>query len=352
MPQAAIVAAASASMTSRNGTRSELARSSRYVSLWIVMTLLLGGFLSLPNALRAEALGISSRARCFSTTSALNAGGHENPLGLPRSGTPPNVMARMKRGLPEKRPIPRVSKVVAVSSAKGGVGKSTIAANLALASARQGLEPELDPDNRLVPLTAYGIKAMSMGFLVPQDAPIAWRGLMVQKAMNQLLYEVSWPHLDLLILDLPPGTGDVQLTITQSIELAGAVIVTTPQDLALRDAVRGVDLFRKVNVPILGMIQNMSSFTCSACGHNHDIFGLDGTCRESPVSRIRNTDCSIGGTRKCAEMGLTLLGDIPLHAEICRDADAGKPTVVGSPDGPQAKAFHAVVEQLRKVLGI
>jgi hypothetical protein len=117
---------------------------------------------------------------------------------------------------------------------------------------------------------------MSMGFLVPQDNPIAWRGLMVQKAMNQLLFEVAWPSLDVLVLDLPPGTGDVQLTITQSITLAGAVIVSTPQDLALRDAVRGVELFKKVDVPILGMVQNMSTFTCTNCGHNHDIFGLDG----------------------------------------------------------------------------
>ena len=115
-----------------------------------------------------------------------------------------------------------------------------------------------------------------MGFLVPQTSPIAWRGLMLQKALNQLLFEVSWPKLDLLVLDLPPGTGDVQLTITQSIELAGAVIVSTPQDLALRDAVRGVELFQKVKVPILGMVQNMSTFTCTNCGHNHDIFGLDG----------------------------------------------------------------------------
>ncbi|KAK4580116.1 hypothetical protein LTR86_000319 [Recurvomyces mirabilis] len=175
---------------------------------------------------------------------------------------------------------------------------------------------------------------MSMGFLVPQDSPIAWRGLMIQKAMNQLLFEVSWPKLDLLILDLPPGTGDVQLTITQSIELTGAVIVSTPQDLALRDAVRGIDLFKKVNVPILGMVQNMSTFACTNCGHKHDIFGLD------------------GARKKCEQIGVTLLGDIPLHPQICHDADIGKPTVVASPEGPQAQAFHAVMEAVVKSIGL
>ena len=119
---------------------------------------------------------------------------------------------------------------------------------------------------------------MSMGFLVPQDAPIAWRGLMVQKAMNQLLFEVAWPKLDLLVLDLPPGTGDVQLTITQSVELDGAVVVSTPQDLALRDAVRGIDFFEKTKTKVLGMVQNMSTFTCGNCGTKHDVFGLDGGC--------------------------------------------------------------------------
>ena len=259
--------------------------------------------------------------------------------------------------MPEKRSIPNVANIVAVSSAKGGVGKSTIAVNLALAAARQGiatgildtdiygpsiptlldlegLEPELDANNRLVPLTAYGLKAMSMGFLVPQTGTIAWRGLMVQKALNQLMFEVSWPKLDLLILDLPPGTGDVQLTITQSLILSGAIIVSTPQDLALRDAVRGVALFKKVDVPILGMVQNMSTFTCTNCGHNHDIFGLD------------------GARRKCQEMGLELLGDVPLHAQICADADAGKPTVVGSPGGPQAEAFTKLAQGLKTKLNL
>ncbi|PPJ53351.1 hypothetical protein CBER1_00955 [Cercospora berteroae] len=257
----------------------------------------------------------------------------------------------MKRGLPEKRPIPNVRKVIAVSSAKGGVGKSTISVNLALAMAQQGLrtgvldtdiygpsiptllnlegyEPELDANNRLVPLTAYGVKAMSMGFLIPQNSPVAWRGLMLQKAMTQLLFEVSWQSLDVLVIDLPPGTGDVQLTLTQSVELAGAAIVSTPQDLALRDAVRGIAMFEKVNVPILGMIQNMSTFTCTNCGHNHDIFGLD------------------GAKKKCHESGINFLGDIPLHPDICASADSGKPTMAANPDSPQAQAFTNIAKAI------
>jgi ATP-binding protein involved in chromosome partitioning len=171
---------------------------------------------------------------------------------------------------------------------------------------------------------------MSMGFLVPQDAPIAWRGLMVQKAMNQLLFEVAWPKLDLLVLDLPPGTGDVQLTITQSVVLDGAIVVSTPQDLALRDAVRGIDFFEKTKTKVLGMVQNMSTFTCTSCGTHHDVFGFDGQYFGP----------------------FTLLGDIPLHPQICSDADAGKPTVVGSPDSPQAEAFTKLARELKATLGL
>lgn len=193
---------------------------------------------------------------------------------------------------------------------------------------------------------------MSMGFLVPQSNPIAWRGLMIQKAMQQLMFEVSWPPLDVLILDLPPGTGDVQLTLTQSLQLAGAVIVSTPQDLALRDAVRGIEMFRKVDVPILGVVQNMSSFVCGECGTSHDIFGLDGTSLIHFSGPNEWTDPVPGAKKKCAELGLPLLGDIPLHAQICSDADAGKPTVVASPDSPQAKAFVNVAQQLISKLGL
>ncbi|GAB7363452.1 hypothetical protein MBLNU230_g3726t1 [Neophaeotheca triangularis] len=269
----------------------------------------------------------------------------------------------MSRNMPTPKPIPGAKKTIAVSSAKGGVGKSTIAANLALALARHqnpaqnskplriglldtdiygpsvptllglsGLEPTLDDRNRLNPLTAFGLSAMSMGFLVPQDKTIAWRGLMVQKALQQLLFETAWPDLDILVLDLPPGTGDVQLTIAQSVELAGAVVVSTPQDLALRDAVRGVEFFAKTNVKVLGMVQNMSTFVCENCGHGNDVFG------------------SQGARRECEERGIRLLGDVPLHASICRDADAGRPTVVADPEGSQAKAFGVLAGEVLQAM--
>ncbi|KAF2149299.1 nucleotide-binding protein 1 [Myriangium duriaei CBS 260.36] len=286
--------------------------------------------------------------RLFSCARSLR---HENPLGLPRSGTPPNLAARMKRGLPERRPIRDVKKVVAVSSAKGGVGKSTIAVNLALSFARLGLrsgildtdifgpsvptlldlsgEPRLSDNNQLIPLTNYGLKSMSMGYLVPESSAIVWRGLMVMKALQQLLHEVDWDGLDVLVLDLPPGTGDVQLTITQQVQVDGALIVSTPQDVALKDAVRGVEMFRKVQVPILGMVQNMSAFTCPTCNSTHSIFGRDGV------------------TKKCTELGIELVADLPLHPRICEDADRGKPTVVAEPESTRAKAFMDLARSVR-----
>lgn len=175
---------------------------------------------------------------------------------------------------------------------------------------------------------------MSMGFLIPAADPVAWRGLLIQKALHQLLFEVSWPHLDVLVLDLPPGTGDVQLTILQSIHLAGAALVSTPQTLALRDTVRGLALFRKMDVPLLGLVQNMSAFVCGGCGATHEIFGSE------------------GARKTCAELGLEFLGDVPLHAAICADADAGKPTMIAQPASPSAKAFAAIATAVRGKIGL
>ncbi|KAL9008156.1 MAG: hypothetical protein Q9173_006688 [Seirophora scorigena] len=295
------------------------------------------------------------KPRLFSTLQCLR---HENPLGLPRSNsrTPPQV-PRIQRGLPTKRPLPSVRKVIAVSSAKGGVGKSTIAVNLALSFARlghragildtdifgpsiptllnlAGEQPRLSDKKQLLPLSNYGVKSMSMGYLVGEEAPVVWRGLMVMKALQQLLWEVDWGGLDVLVMDLPPGTGDTQLTITQQVVLDGAIVVSTPQDVALKDAVKGVEMMRKVDVPLLGMIQNMSVFNCPNCSHSTHIFGSEGV------------------TKACEKHDVTFLGDLPLHASICDDADRGKPTVVAEPESPRAKAFTAIVERIAKTTGL
>ena len=236
--------------------------------------------------------------------------------------------------------------MIAVASGKGGVGKSTVAVNLALAFQANGLKagildadiygpsqprllgltgkPEMAGPNRLRPMRAYGLEAMSMGFLVEEDTPIVWRGPMVVSALTQMLRDVAWSELDVLIIDMPPGTGDVQLSMAQQAPLSGAVIVCTPQDLALIDARKGLNMFRKVDVPVLGIVENMSTFICPKCGERTDIFGHGGAKREAE------------------KLGLPFLGGVPLDMEIRVRSDEGRPIVATDPDGPHARTFRDI----------
>ncbi|XP_009209628.2 iron-sulfur protein NUBPL isoform X3 [Papio anubis] len=262
----------------------------------------------------------------------------------------------MSRGLPKQKPIEGVKQVIVVASGKGGVGKSTTAVNLALALAANdsskaiGLldvdvygpsipkmmnlkgNPELSQSNLMRPLLNYGIACMSMGFLVEENEPVVWRGLMVMSAIEKLLRQVDWGQLDYLVVDMPPGTGDVQLSVSQNIPITGAVIVSTPQDVALMDAHKGAEMFRKVHVPVLGLVQNMSVFQCPKCKHKTHIFGAD-------------------GARKLAQtLGLEVLGDIPLHLNIREASDTGQPIVFSQPESDEAKAYLRIaVEVVRRL---
>jgi ATP-binding protein involved in chromosome partitioning len=252
-------------------------------------------------------------------------------------------------------PMGGIGNVVAVASGKGGVGKSTVAANLALAWARQGarvgiLDADIygpsqpimlglvgqhpsSPDGKVMtPLTAHGVVANSIGFLIDPEQPMVWRGPMVTQALTDLLTRTAWGELDYLVIDMPPGTGDIQLTLSQRVPVAGAVIVTTPQDIALADARKGLKMFEKVNVPVLGIVENMSYFQCPECGTRSDIFGH-------------------GGARHEAErLGVPFLGEIPLHMSIRTTSDDGNPVVASDPDGPHAAIYRAIGTKVRDQL--
>jgi ATP-binding protein involved in chromosome partitioning len=249
-----------------------------------------------------------------------------------------------------KLPVTGVGSIIAVASGKGGVGKSTTAVNLALGLAALGLKVGLldadiygpsmprmtgitgkpnSPDGKsLDPKENYGLKVMSIGFLIDEETPMIWRGPMVQSALSQMLRDVNWGTLDVMVVDMPPGTGDAQLTMAQQVPLAGAVIVSTPQDIALLDARKGLNMFRKVDVPVLGIIENMSYFCCPNCGHRTDIF-------------------SHGGARAEAEkLGCDFLGEIPLDIAIRETSDSGHPIVVSAPDSPHAEAYRGIAARV------
>jgi ATP-binding protein involved in chromosome partitioning len=261
------------------------------------------------------------------------------------------VTSRVMRGtMTQREGIPGVRNTIAVGSGKGGVGKTTVAVNLALALAREGASvglldadvygpnvplmmgssarPQQTADNKIAPIEAYGLKLISMGFFIDADSPVIWRGPMLSKLLTQFMYDVKWGELDYLVMDMPPGTGDVQLTTAQSVPLTGTVIVSTPQDVALLDAGKALMMFKKLNVPVLGIVENMSTFVCPHCGDPTDLFGHGG----AQAAAVR--------------YGVPFLGEIPLHLRIREGGDSGRPVVATDPGSPQAEAFIQVARNL------
>ncbi|MGL4404152.1 MAG: P-loop NTPase [Notoacmeibacter sp.] len=302
-----------------------------------------------PIRAAAEALvkdlpGITNVAVALTAERKATAGHNHDHHGHSHAPAPAAPQQRTK---PE---IPGIKHIIAVASGKGGVGKSTTAVNLALGLLAQGLkvgildadiygpsmprllglkgQPKTTDGKRMLPMEAWGLKAMSMGFLVEEETPMIWRGPMVMSALTQMLREVEWGVLDVLVVDMPPGTGDAQLTMAQNVPLAGAVIVSTPQDLALIDARRGVAMFRKVSVPILGIVENMSYFIAPDTGNRYDIFGHGGAKAEA------------------ARIGVPFLGEIPLDMKIRENSDNGAPLAASMPSSPHSQAYRQIAQQI------
>ncbi len=318
------------------------------VSFGIVRDIEVGGFgttITLCPPADAPDLVEQIRSEVVRVASALPGVGEvtlvTTPPPQPRVAAPPR---RTAQG------IPGVRTILAVASGKGGVGKSTVAVNLALALALRGRvgvldadvygpsvplllgiedgKPEVTAERRIIPLEAHGLRVVSMGFFVERDRAVIWRGPMVTKLVTEFLRNVDWGELDYLVIDLPPGTGDVQLTLAQQLAMDGGVIVTTPQDVALADVKRGVRMFRQVDVPVLGVIENMSGHVCTRCGHETDVFGRG------------------GGERMARELGIPYLGAIPLAARVGALGDAGTPIVVADPEHPVSRRFVEIADAI------